>query len=84
MKLSDFLPRNLRHLEHARLFNALEESITQFAENQIVDENFLRKLVEVFANEFDAAFDKAPINSRTLQLSEKSGIINYRYDRGYW
>lgn len=84
VKISDFLPRNLRHLEHSKLFKSLAESIAQFAENRIVDEVFLRKLVEVFAAEFDAAFDRAPVNSRILQVSDNSGIINYRYDRGYW
>jgi hypothetical protein len=84
MKISDYLPRNLRHLEHSKLCVSLQESLSHFADNQIVDEAFVRKFVEVFASEFDAAFDRAPINSKVLQLSEDSAIVNYRFDRGYW
>lgn len=80
----DSLPNHLRHLQHSQLFSGLVASVTQFHTNKIVDEKFIAKLVEAFACEFEKAFDRHPVNCKTLEISENSTIINYRFDRGYW
>lgn len=82
--LDQYLPAHMKHLKHSNLFSALETAIGPFIENKIVDARFVEKLIEIFAMEFDKAFDRQPINSRILELSYSSSIVNYRYDRGYW
>ena len=82
--LKDMLPNHLKHLSESALFRSLEETIAYFTQHKIVEEPFVAKLVEIMAAEFERACDRAPINSRMLEIAEGSSIINYRYNRGYW
>jgi len=84
MSLKDFLPTHLKHLSESFLFRSLEDSIAHFQTHRIVDQAFVKKLVEIMCNEFERACDRAPINSRMLEIAEGSTLINYRYNRGYW
>ena len=80
----DFLPGYLMHIHHSKLFKSLVLSIEYFHKNKIVDEKFIHKLISAFAEEFVETFARYPVNSRILEISENSSIVNYRFDRGYW
>jgi len=82
--LKSYLPGHLKHLSESVLFKSLESSIAYFLEHRIVDQVFAAKLVEILAAEFERACDRAPINSKMLEITEGSSIVNYRYHKGYW
>ena len=82
--LRAYLPGHLKHLAESVLFKSLENSIAYFLEHRIVDQVFAAKLVEILAAEFERACDRAPINSKMLEIAEGSSIVNYRYHKGYW
>ena len=78
------LPTHLKHFQHSRLFTGLVESMDTFYKNKIIDDSFVERLVPVFASEFEKAFDRYPVNSKSLEIAEDASIVNYRFDRGYW
>ena len=83
-KLSEELPLHLQHLKYTCLYQSLEESIKYFFENKIINKEFISKLIQIFAIEFEKSFDRNSINSKILEISENSQIINYRYNKGFW
>ena len=82
--MKEFLPPHLRHLEHSKLFKALESAVASFRANKIVDDTFVSTLVQTMASEFEKACDHLPVSSRTLDIGDGARIANYRFDRGYW
>lgn len=82
--LNSFLPSHLRHLEHSKLFKALESAIEPFRKNQIVDDEFLWLLFEALAIEFEKSCESVAVKDRVLVLPSQPPIVNYRFDRGYW
>ena len=84
LDLKEFLPANMKHIQHSKLFQSLEGSLSQFYGNKIVSAKFVAKLVDVLVSEFEKAFDRQPVSSRILEVSPNSAIVNYRFDRGYW
>ena len=84
VNLKSYLPNHLKHLSESVLFQSLDKSISYFLEHRIVDHQFVAKLVQILSAEFERACDRAPINSKMLEISEGSSIVNYRYHKGYW
>ena len=82
--LKAYLPGHLKHLAKSMIFKSLEKSIYYFLEHRIVDQVFAAKLVEILASEFERACDRAPVNSKMLEIAEGSSIVNYRFHKGYW
>ena len=82
--LREYLPPHLKHLQHSKLFTSLEQSVSSFRANKIVDERFMEALVQIMASEFEKACDRAPINCISLNLADNAKLSNYRFDRGYW
>jgi hypothetical protein len=84
LSIESYLPNHLKHLRESVLYKSLDQSVSYFLENRIVDERFVGKLVEILATEFERACDRVPINSKMLEIAEGSSIVNYRYHKGYW
>jgi hypothetical protein len=82
--LSTFLPGHLRHLQHSKLFKAIETAVDPFRKNKIVDDEFAEALVMCIATEFEKTCETPPISNRVLELPGDAPILNYRFDRGYW
>jgi hypothetical protein len=82
--MEEYLPAHLKHLEHSKLFRALDQAVSSFRQNKVIDDKFLAVLVKTMASEFEKACDHLPVSSRTLDLQDTARIANYRFDRGYW
>jgi hypothetical protein len=82
--LNSYLPGHLKHLQHTCLFQSLGKTMEEFLDNGLISNETAGELMQITASRLEDEFEESQIPSSSIRISPGEGIVNYRYDEGYW